>query len=159
MITCENILSTSNVLKNNLYWKQLGAHKIYLTKSNQIVGSYAALCQYRQNRYDLYGKKSNKYAWEAHHILETTQISTLGVARKFPDRRLCLCALIPKEAHIRINAIFAANTRGFIDVKGVLSAYDLAHSIIGNYNGTSEKTIQKELNAIVATSLKLAETK
>ena len=156
MISCEEILQKSGVVESLNPWEVVGPYKVYLTKSDQIVGTYSALRQFRQKHNDLYGKKGSIDPWEAHHILELNQLSNLRISHKFPGKNDCLCVLIPKPAHGRINSRLISFARKFIGIRSILEGYHDAHETIGNYNGTGESEIKKELDSIVETSLKLA---
>ena len=156
MISCEEILRKSEVVESLTPWEVVGPYKIYLTKNDQIVGTYSALRQFRQKHNDLYGKKGSIDPWEAHHILELNQLSNLMIRDKFPNKNDCLCVLIPKPAHSRINSRLISLTRKFTGIRFILDGYRDAHNMIGNYNGAGESKIKKELDSIVEISLQLA---
>lgn len=128
----------------------------YLSPANQLLGSYSSLEHYRLLESSHYGRHSAQPAWEAHHIFEDRELDYLGVRAKFPRREQCLCVLIPKPAHVRINMVFAAHTRRFQDVEGILQGYRLAHSILGNYSGASSGAVAAELDQIIRAAFRSA---
>jgi hypothetical protein len=137
-------------------WKMVGTHRIFLSRHNQILGSYVGLRQFRNTHYGEYGKNDSQHSWEAHHILELNQLITFNIREKFPSDDDCLCVLIPKMAHIRINKDFSSYTRKFTDMSFVLQGYKDAYSNLGNYTGSGESEIRQELYKLVEVSLKLA---
>ena len=75
---------------------------------------------------------------------------------KFPPYEQCLCVLIPKPAHSRINSVFTGHTRRFQDVEGILQGYRLAHSILGSYSGAPPGAVAAELDRIIRAAFRSA---
>lgn len=131
-------------------------HQVYLKRAHQLLGTYDALCRYRDDNRAHYGPRPGQRAWEAHHLFEDRELDNLGVRMKFPPRGACLCVLIPDLAHKRLNSIFAAHTRSFRDVAGVLEGYRLAHSMLGDYTGAPPRAVATELDRLVLAAFRLA---
>jgi hypothetical protein len=129
MLTVDAILAASGLLRSCERKWTIGNHTVYLSPANQLLGSYLSLERYRSHESGHYVSRGRAPAWEAHHIVEDRELDYLGVRAKFPVREQCLCVLIPKPAHIRINTVFEAHTRRFRDVTGILEGYRLAHSV------------------------------
>ncbi|HEY3518440.1 MAG TPA: hypothetical protein VGL98_15430 [Gammaproteobacteria bacterium] len=156
MLTVDAILTAAGLLHASEKKWAAGNHVVYLSPANQLLGSYSALERYRSHESRHYGSRGREPAWEAHHIFETRELDYLGVQAKFPDRAQCLCVLIPKPAHIRINTVFAGHTRQFKDIQGILQGYRLAHSILGNYSGAPPGAVATELDQIIRAAFRSA---
>jgi hypothetical protein len=156
MLTVDAILAVSGLLRSCERTWSAGNHAVYLSSANQLLGSYSALERYRSLESRHYGRRGREPAWEAHHIFEDRELDYLGVRAKFPVREHCLCVLIPKPAHIRINTVFVAHTRRFQDINGILQGYRLAHSILGNYSGAPPGAVAAELDQIIRAAFRSA---
>jgi hypothetical protein len=120
------------------------------------MGTWAALSRYRSWNYEIYGKTDVAPAWEAHHIFEDRELDYLQVRNLFPHKNQCLCVLIPRDAHVRINSIFIQYTRRFTDVSGIIRGYKYAHSVLGDYSGAMEGAVAEELDKVIRTSFSCA---
>ena len=118
-----------------------GWPNVYISSANQLLGPYRSIkrAQLRHRAY---------LGWEAHHIVEFTDLERLNVAGRFPSRDEQLCVLVPSEGHRqRINQILrSANPPGMkVNVDDLLRAYKSAYSILGNYSGGGEAAVCDEL--------------
>jgi hypothetical protein len=155
-VSAETILRASGVLEKPEPEWALGSYRVFMSRGNQLLGTYEALKWYRQQEHAHYGGRADQPSWDAHHVFEDRELDYLGVRGKFPLREQCLCVLIPSAAHKRINSVFAAHTRRFRDVSGILQGYRLAHSMLGDYSGSSPGTVAAELDRIVRAAFRCA---
>ena len=156
MVSAETILRDSGVLEKPAPEWALGPYRVFMSRGNQLLGTYEALNWYRHQEHAHYGGRADQPFWEAHHVFEDRELDYLGVREKFPPRGQCLCVLIPKAAHMRINSVFESHTRRFRDISHILQGYRLAHSMLGDYSGSSPGTVAAELDRIVRTAFRCA---
>jgi hypothetical protein len=158
MITVDRIVRDAGILdqrEKTPFW-ELGPQHVFVSKANQLLGTYDALTRFRSHNYKHYGATDDRRSWEAHHIFEDRELDYLAVREKFPPKNECLCVLIPRAAHQRINTIFEAHTRRFHDIQGILQGYRLAHSTLGDYSGSSAGSVAGELDKVIRTAFRLA---
>ena len=155
-VSVETILRASGVLEKPEPEWALGPYRVFMSRGEQLLGTYEALDSYRHQERAHYGGRADQPSWEAHHVFEDRELDYLGVRAKFPPRERCLCVLIPRAAHKRINSVFEAHTRRFRDVSGILQGYRLAHSMLGDYSGSRPGTVAAELDRIVRTAFRCA---
>ena len=118
--------------------------QIYLTKANQLVGTYKDLCNFRDRGADYKG-------WEVHHIVEDQDLDRLGIRNLQPAYNLQVCVLIPWSAHQkRVNSIFRNQNPSSLSatVQQLRAAYRDAYSMMGDYCGGGEFGIRSELMSI-----------
>ena len=156
MVSAETILRHSGVLEKPTPERAVGSYRVFMSRGNQLLGTYEALDWYRQQEHAHYGGRADQPPWAAHHVFEDRELDYLGVREKFPPWEQCLCVLIPKAAHMRINSVFGVHTRRFRDVSHILQGYRLAHSMLGDYSGSSPGTVAAELDRIVRTAFRCA---
>ena len=122
---------------------------IWLTAANQIVASYDTLTRFAQ--------ADKRYrGWHAHHVVEYQDLERLGVATNFPHYKEHLSVLLPQAAHIqRINSVLRnqAPMHAVLKVPELLSAYESAYSLMGDYCGGGAQNIKAELIAIAKATL------
>ena len=119
---------------------------IFLTKGNQLVGTYANLKRYQ-------GSSPHYLGWDSHHIVEDQDLARLGVQGRCPPYEQQVCVLLPKTAHAkRVNSVLRNQnpTNVSATVTDLKRAYRDAYSIIGDYCGGGEMVIRTELLAIVS---------
>jgi hypothetical protein len=117
---------------------------VWLTSANQLVASYNVLTRFATIDRHYSG-------WHAHHVVEVQDLERLGVAAKFPPHREQLTVLLPQAAHIkRINSVLRnqAPMHSIMPAGDLLTAYESAYSLMGNYSGGGEQRIRAELMAI-----------
>jgi hypothetical protein len=125
---------------------------VFLTASNQLMGTYRSLTRFRTGRPAYMG-------WDAHHIVEARDLDRLGIAHHFPVYEEQICVLIPEAAHAgRINSILnRMNPPSMIvNANFLMQAYRDAYSVIGNYCGSVERAIRDELVAIATAVFRAA---
>jgi hypothetical protein len=137
MYTIPNILAAAGVTSES--WSKGGAN-VRLTKANQLIGTYADLLRF-------VGANSEYARWEVHHILEALDVNRLNLGAFAPPYRQQICVLLPATNHYRINSILRRTnpTSDTVTIADLESAYRDAYDIAGNYCGSSEKAISKEL--------------
>jgi hypothetical protein len=123
----------------NTAWSKGGA-SARLTAANQLIGTYADLLK-------VVAGNSEYRGWEVHHILEALDVDRLNLGSFSPAYERQICVLIPATAHHRINSILrrANPTNLTASVTELESAYRDAYNLVGNYCGSSEAAIAKEL--------------
>jgi hypothetical protein len=131
-------------------FEEAASGRVYLTTGHQLIGTYTDLRAFRQ-------VTSAYHGWEAHHVVETQDLSRLNIAQSSPSRNEQLCVLLPKLAHRdRINGVL----RSYVQVNQIVTAVELleayteAYDVIGDYCGGGERLIQRELLAIVRATFK-----
>lgn len=139
----ESILQESRVR-----YREYRSHSplpIWLTSANQLMASYKVLTRF--------ATIDKHYAgWHAHHVVEAKDFERLGVKSRFPPYQEQLAVLLPQSAHIRrINSVLRieAPTGAAIPVQELLTSYESAYSLMGNYCGGGEQKIREELMAVV----------
>jgi hypothetical protein len=98
------------------------------------------------------------FGWHAHHIVEYQDFERLGIGGPLPSRDEQLCVLLPERAHIgRINSVLnSQNPHGvLVTSKDLRAAYRAAYDLVGNYCGSSEEQIKRELLAVVGATFKM----
>jgi hypothetical protein len=137
MYTIPEILAAAGVLSES--WSKGGVN-VRLTKANQLIGTYADLLR-------LVAANSEYKGWEVHHILEALDVDRLNLAAFAPAYRQQICVLLPRTSHHRINSsLRGANaTSETVTIAQLESDYRHAYDLAGNYCGTSEAAISKEL--------------
>jgi hypothetical protein len=131
-------------------YARVPAKGIYITTANQLIGSYA------DERAFVHATKEYR-GWQAHHVVETQDLGRLHIHDLSPSRDDQLCVLLPERAHVgRINSILRNRVplnEGFSPSQ-LLSAYNEAYSVMGDYCGGGENLIRRELLAIVRATFK-----
>ena len=97
--------------------------------------------------------------WEVHHVVEHQDLERLGIASQFPVYEQQLSVILSHSAHVdRINNILRNRnpSRYSATANDLLSAYQEAYELIGNYTGSGEALIRKELLGIVHAAFRLA---
>jgi len=122
------------------------AFGVFLTKGNQLVGTYADLRRFQRSNPPYAG-------WEVHHIVEAQDLERLGVKQLAPPYEQQICVLLPKTAHTgRINSVLRNQNPFGVRARPaeLLRAYKDAYSLMGDYCGGGEGPIRKELVAIAS---------
>ncbi len=123
---------------------------IYITTGNQLIGTFADERSFVKSTSDYHG-------WQAHHVVETQDLRRLNLQTVSPSRDNQLCVLLPERAHIgRINSILRNRVplgEQFTPMQ-LLEAYSEAYAIMGDYCGSGERIVRKELVGIVRATLK-----
>ena len=122
-----------------------GRPGIYLTAANQLIGEYGVV-----RRLKTLDRVYN--GWEAHHVVEKQDLDQLGVSKKAPPAKSQLSVLLPRAAHVeRINNVLRNRNPSRYTASGdeLLSAYQEAYSLVGDYSGRGAQNIKNELVAIV----------
>lgn len=116
---------------------------VRMTPGNQLIETYQKLLRYVAANPEYRG-------WEVHHIFEALDIARIGAELFSPVYEEQVCVLLPREAHHRINSMLRReNPTGLTATKAELAVgYAGAYAIVGNYCGSSEQIIQRELIAI-----------
>ncbi len=117
---------------------------IWLTSANQLMASYEVLTRF--------ATIDKHYAgWHSHHVVEAQDLERLGVAAAFPAYKEQLAVLLPQAAHIRrINSVLRieAPMGAVMPAGDLLTTYESAYSLMGNYSGGGEQKIRAELMAV-----------
>ena|SRR5215469_5787996 len=139
----ESILKESRVLYRE--YRSHSPSPIWLTRANQLIGSYKDLSRFATIDKDYAG-------WHAHHVVEAQDLEKLGVASTFPPYPEQVAVLLPQAAHIRrINSVLRSEAPmgAAIPAHELLMTYESAYWLMGNYCGGGEHKIRAELMAIV----------
>jgi len=142
MYTVTQVLSSAGV-KFEKYPASL-AGGVFLTKANQLIGTYADLKRFQRTNPPYAG-------WQVHHVVEAQDLERLGVKHLAPPYEQQICVLLPERAHTgRINSVLRNQNPVGVRVKAseLLRAYRDAYSLIGDYCGGGEGPIRQELVAI-----------
>ena len=155
---------------------------VFITPANQLVGTYGDLCRARDSRSEYSrvaaaapraggpdGIRSTPASpasrevqplppgdrtWEAHHVVEKVHLEMYGISGLFPEPQHQLCVLLPYMAHQkRINSVLHNGT--FPTIAQLVSDYEAAYKLMGNYSAGGAGAIQDELMRIVKAVLKL----
>jgi hypothetical protein len=137
MYSITEILAAAGIA--NEAWSKGGA-SARLTAANQLIGTYADLLKVVRGNSEYRG-------WEVHHTLEALDVDRLNLGPFSPAYDQQICVLIPAAAHHRINSILrrANPTKLTASTADLESAYRDAYNLVGNYCGSSEAAIAKEL--------------
>ena len=117
---------------------------IWLTSANQLMASYKVLSRFATVDRHYMG-------WHSHHVVEAQDLERLGVASAFPPYLEQFAVLLPQAAHIRrVNSVLRteAPVAAVIPAGELLTTYQSAYSLMGNYCGGGEQQIRAELMAV-----------
>jgi hypothetical protein len=122
-----------------VHWRGRGT-VMYITPSGLLVGTHRSLLRFKKS------KAGSAYkGWDSHHIVEETDLVSLGIRRRFPSRDELPCVLLPAPGHEQRVGDILSRSRGYSNPKDVFDAYEEAYDLL-DYTGETSK---KELLAIV----------
>ena len=146
MYTVTGILTAATVLTEP-FTKQ--GVTVRISDANQLIGTYSDLLRFVSSNIEYKG-------WEVHHIFEALDVERLKLGAFAPAYAQQICVLLPAAAHHRINSILRrANPTSLSATSPELeSAYKEAYLLVGNYCGSTETAVSRELFGIFKSVLK-----